>query len=155
MSTGGDHIKISIHDQQLRALLDQLEARLKNPHLLMRKIAGILMDEVEENFATEGKNNGAKWESLSKKTIKQREAKGYWPGKILQQRGELAATVTSKSDASRAIVGSNKRYAAIHQLGGKAGRGRKVEIPARDYLSPSTGGINQVKRAVVNFIEGR
>lgn len=30
--------------------------------------------------------------------------------------------------------GSNKPYAAIHHLGGQAGRGKKVTIPARPYL---------------------
>lgn len=35
-------------------------------------------------------------------------------------------------------VGSGKEYAAIHQLGGEAGRGRKVHIPARPFL-PFTG----------------
>ena len=30
-------------------------------------------------------------------------------------------------------------YAAIQQLGGKAGRGRKVTIPAREYLAMNEG----------------
>jgi phage virion morphogenesis protein len=34
-------------------------------------------------------------------------------------------------------VGTNRVYAAIHQLGGQAGRGRKVTIPARPYLGVS------------------
>ena len=31
-------------------------------------------------------------------------------------------------------IGSNLEYAAIHQLGGQAGRNKSVEIPARPYL---------------------
>ena len=38
------------------------------------------------------------------------------------------------------MIGSNKEYAAIHQFGGMAGRGRKVEIPARPYLPLTTDG---------------
>ena len=34
-----------------------------------------------------------------------------------------------------ATVGTNEPYAAIHQFGGKAGRGRKVDIPARPFLA--------------------
>ena len=32
------------------------------------------------------------------------------------------------------------RYAAIHQFGGKAGRGRKVTIPARPFLPVKSDG---------------
>ncbi|HBO4159162.1 TPA: phage virion morphogenesis protein, partial [Pseudomonas aeruginosa] len=34
----------------------------------------------------------------------------------------------------QAQIGSNLSYAPIQQLGGQAGRGRKVTIPARPYL---------------------
>ena len=60
--------------------------------------------------------------------------KGYWPGRILQRRGELAASITSKYDENSAVVGTNKIYAAIHQFGGNAGRGEKVQIPASPFL---------------------
>lgn len=49
-------------------------------------------------------------------------------------------------------VGSNMEYARIHQEGGRAGRGRKVEIPQRRYLGAPDGwvpellGMPQVKK---------
>jgi phage virion morphogenesis protein len=43
-------------------------------------------------------------------------------------------------------IGTVKIYGAIHQLGGMAGRGRKVEIPERPYL-----GINDENES--EFIE--
>jgi phage gpG-like protein len=36
-------------------------------------------------------------------------------------------------------VGGHIPYAAIHQFGGMAGRGKKVKIPARPYLAVSRG----------------
>ena len=48
--------------------------------------------------------------------------------------GQLASSVTTQYDDDSAIIGSNKDYARIHQLGGDAGRGKKVKIPARPYL---------------------
>ncbi len=44
------------------------------------------------------------------------------------------------------------RYALIHELGGMAGRGKKVRIPARPYLRPAAdatyGGLaGNIKRA--------
>jgi len=44
------------------------------------------------------------------------------------------ASITSYYDENSALVGTNKIYAAIHQFGGKAGRNKNVEIPARPYL---------------------
>jgi len=37
----------------------------------------------------------------------------------------------------KGVVGSNLVYARIHELGGYAGRGRKVKIPMRPYLRPA------------------
>ena len=46
---------------------------------------------------------------------------------IQQTSGDGEATIS-------AGVGSNLRYARIHQLGGLTGRGHKAKIPARPYL---------------------
>ncbi|MES8537205.1 phage virion morphogenesis protein, partial [Cutibacterium acnes] len=47
----------------------------------------------------------------------------------------------------QAAVGTNRVYARIHQLGGKAGRNRKVTIPARPFL-----GINADDRQMIGEI---
>ena len=52
--------------------------------------------------------------------------------------GGLAADISTEVGPTFVRVGSGKEYAAIHQLGGEAGRGRKVHIPARPFL-PFTG----------------
>lgn len=43
-------------------------------------------------------------------------------------------SITSDYTNDTAVVGTNEPYAAIHQFGGKAGRGRKTTIPARPFL---------------------
>lgn len=53
---------------------------------------------------------------------------------ILQVTGQLASSVNTYYDNDSAIIGSNLVYAAIHQLGGQAGRNKSAEIPARSYL---------------------
>lgn len=55
-------------------------------------------------------------------------------GKTLWKTGYLAGSITSKAHSDRADVGTNVPYAAIHQFGGKAGRGHAVKLPARPYL---------------------
>lgn len=125
-------IEIRIDDAELQKNLQRLAERAENLRPLMKNIAGIMEDSVEENFKQEGRPD--KWQKLAKSTIKQRTKKGHWPGRILQVRGELASSITSYYDSYSAVVGTNKVYAAIHQLGGNAGRGKKVKIPARPYL---------------------
>lgn len=43
-------------------------------------------------------------------------------------------SITADYNNDSAIVGTNEPYAAIHQFGGMAGRGRKVKIEARPFL---------------------
>lgn len=51
-------------------------------------------------------------------------------------RQSIRGRVESKRDELVGIVGPQRVvYAAIHELGGQAGRGRSVTIPARPYLS--------------------
>ena len=44
------------------------------------------------------------------------------PGLILQVTGQLASSVNTYYDDNSAVIGSNLDYAAIHQLGGQAGK---------------------------------
>ncbi|MGD9610687.1 MAG: phage virion morphogenesis protein [Desulfovibrionaceae bacterium] len=128
-----DMIEIRIGNANLTSKLKRLAAAGRDQTPAMREASGILADAVEENFEQEGR---PKWKSLAKSTIKQREKEGKWPGKILQRSGShgLAGSITRHHDANSAVVGTNKKYAAIQNFGGKAGRGHKVDIPAREFL---------------------
>lgn len=143
-------IEIKIDDKEIQKLLKKLISKTENLRPLMKNIAGIMLDSVESNFETEGRPE--KWQELSEVTIEQRTKKKYYPGKILQMRGELAASITSKYDDNSAVVGTNKDYAAIHQFGGKAGRNKKVEIPARPYLSLTTNDEKQIINEIKNHL---
>jgi phage virion morphogenesis protein len=142
-------IEIKIDDKGIQQLLKKLVTKAENLRPLMKNIAGIMLDSVEENFEKEGRPD--KWEKLAPSTIKQRTKKGYWPGKILQMRGELAASITSKYDDNSAVVGTNKVYAAIHQFGGDAGRNKKVKIPTRPYLKITDKEIQQINKSIIRF----
>jgi len=145
-----DNIEIKINDKELNQILGKLFERTSNLRPLMKNVAGIMADAVEENFKQEGQPD--KWEELKKATIKLRTKKGYWPGKILQMRGELAASITTAYDESSATVGSNKEYAAIHQFGGQAGKNKKVEISARPYLKLKQQDVNKIIKNITDYI---
>ena len=84
---------------------------LRSPLPLFRDIAGFLEKETEDNFAAQGRPT---WLGLSPRTLKRRGA----DAKILQDTGRLAGSIAIRYDRTHATVGSNVRYAAIHQLGG-------------------------------------
>ena len=144
-----DSIEIKVDNAELQRYLNKLTERTSDLRPLMRNIAGIMADSVESNFEPEGR---PKWQDFLNGTIKQRKKKGYYPGKILQMRGELAASITSSYDEDSAMVGTNKVYAAIHQFGGDAGRGKKVKIPARPYLKVGDEELKQINDSVSDYL---
>jgi phage virion morphogenesis protein len=143
-------ITIKIDSEQLQKELTALIQKAVDRRPLMKDIAGIMHNAVEENFAQEGR---PKWVPLGQKTIIARQKKGYWPGQILQQTGRLAASITQYADNDQAVVGTNAVYAAIHQFGGKAGRGGKVNIPARPYLQLTDEDMEEILKAVKEYLK--
>jgi phage virion morphogenesis protein len=129
-------IDIQINAGAINALLDRMEYGGKHMGGAMRIIKREMISLTELAFADEGPG----WPGLAGSTIAAREKHGHWPGQILQVSNQLAASVGGESDDDHAIVGEGKVYAAIHQLGGQAGRGHAVEIPARPTLPIDDGG---------------
>ena len=125
-------IEIKIDNKDVDRKLLELAQKSENLRPLMKNIAGIFASATEDNFKNEGRPD--KWTELSEATKKQRTKKKKWPGQILQVSGQLASSISTQYDDESAIIGSNLDYAAIHQLGGQAGKNKKVEIPARPYL---------------------
>lgn len=146
------------------AKLEAMQRRLSNPTPLMAGVAAELLSVTEDAFAREGVVGGDKWKPLALSTIRQREKKGQWPGKKLQRStAGLAASVQPFHSAARAGLTVSKPYAAIHQFGGMAGRGRKVEIPARPYLPIKRDGSDfdvtptmkaRLLEMMADFVEG-
>lgn len=114
-------IEIEINNaQQIASILDKLANAAQDRTPLMRSIAGTMESAVLQNFDVGGR---PKWLGLK-----------YRQGTPLVDTENLMNSITSYYDNDSAEVGTNEPYAAIHQFGGKAGRGRKVDIPARPFL---------------------
>lgn len=144
-------IEIKIDNKAVNEKLLELAKRGENLRPLMKNIAGIFASSTEENFKEEGRPD--KWTDLAESTKKQRTKQKKWSGQILQVSGQLAASVNTQYDDDSAVIGSNKDYAAIHQLGGKAGRNKKVSIPARPYLLLTDADYEEILNATEKFLE--
>ena len=124
-------LEISLDDKQLQNGLGQLLKNATDTRPMMRAVATEMASLTEDNFESESWG-GKKWpRSL-------RAAKNG--GKTLQLSGQLAASISTQVGNDFARIGSNKKYAAIHHLGGQAGKGRKATIPTRPYLPISGTG---------------
>lgn len=144
-------IEIKIDNKAVNEKLLELAKRGENLRPLMKNIAGIFASSTEENFKEEGRPD--KWTDLAESTKKQRTKQKKWPGQILQVSGQLAASVNTQYADDSAVIGSNKDYAAIHQLGGNAGRNKKVSIPARPYLLLTDADYEEILKATEKFLE--
>ena len=145
-----DHIEIKIDNKEVESRLLDLAQKSENLRPLMKNIAGIFAYSTEENFKNEGRPD--KWTYLAEPTKKQRKKKGHWPGQILQVSGQLAASINTYYDNDSAVIGSNLAYAAIHQLGGQAGRNKSVGIPARPYLQLTPDDFEEILLSVEKYL---
>ena len=154
-------LDIDISDE-FRDWLDKLAERCQHREPLMNKVAGIMLDAVDENFVQGGR---PAWKALQ-----------YRDGKPLMKTGRLHASIEPFADNDQAVVGTNLVYARIHQKGGKTrphiirprdkkalyfnGRfARQVnhpgsDIPARPFLSLTEDDNDAIRQAIIDHLGG-
>lgn len=126
---------VSIHintegGQVIGTLCDGLLSRFADQEPAMHIIGATVEASVQRNFEKEGRPEN--WEPLAAATLESKKNT-----QILQVKGHgggLLGSIHYEATAKAVTIGTNKIYGAIHQLGGKAGRGHKVTIPARPFL---------------------
>lgn len=147
----------TIDDREITRLLDKIHQRSDNMLPVMTRIGARYERRVLENFANETAPDGSRWEPLAETTLMMGLSRGkgfkksgglrvsqkrYLQGKrILWEHGDMSGSVHHQATRDSVVIGAGGSipYAAIHQKGGKAGRGRKVTIPAREYLAMNEG----------------
>ena len=145
-----DNIEIRIDNKVVQDALLKVAAKAETLRPLLKNLAGIMADATEENFSQQGRPD--KWQELAESTIKKRKKAGHWPGQILQVEGRLASSITTQYDDETAVIGSNLDYAAIHQLGGQAGKNKSVSIPARPYLKLTEDDFEEITICSMNYL---
>jgi phage virion morphogenesis protein len=125
--------------------LKELSKKLNQKSPLLEEIGRVFVNLTSESFQKEASPAGIKWTPNAESTLLQLLKRGRKRGekgkkKILHESGELVRSIEPTIVGDTVIIGTNKEYAAIHQFGGKAGRGRKVTIEARPYLPVTANG---------------
>jgi phage gpG-like protein len=139
----------------------------------MATLGGMVQNTIEESFDKEASPFGERWKPLSSVTAKARfkgkthtkkgaNTKGFLRAfgvkqsgakgrSILVRDGHLSNSFTVHATSQSVTIGTNKKYAAIHQFGGMAGRGKTVNIQARPFLPISKNG--ELKDSLVEDIK--
>ncbi len=146
--------EIIISIEKLKGRLEKLSKVLANKKPLLRRIANTLQNVTEESFDKQTSPFGRRWKPNSPKTLA-----GKRGNKVLIKSGHLSQSFTQKITGNSVRVGTNKTYAAIHQFGGKAGRGKKVSIPARPFMPIKSNGEipkdleDKLEKEVVDYLK--
>jgi len=144
IAQGGLQMNIQVVDEDgFMAALQSLAERGSNMQSVFQEIGSYLQSEVESNFESETAPDGTGWAGHSTATLLRRGA----GAKKLRDRGHLYGSLSYSASHSQVAVGTNRAYARIHQMGGQAGRGRQVTIPARPFL-----GLNEENRQEIGRI---
>lgn len=118
---------------------------LADRQVLLEGVGEMLVSSTKQRFENEAGPDGTAW-----KPSQRAQAEG---GTTLTKSAILKRSIDYKttSDAVMVGAGSNLKYARIHQLGGKAGRG--VMLPARPYLGLSDEDRADAQELVADFIK--
>ncbi|MGB3341323.1 MAG: HK97-gp10 family putative phage morphogenesis protein [bacterium] len=110
--------------------------------------AALVVERAAKENIVHGRSD---WPALKPSTLARRK-----DNKPLYDTGDLMRSIHSDAGEMRAVVGSGRRDAPVHELGTKtAGRKKNVNIPARPYLEPACReNMNKVKEVFVQRLRG-
>jgi len=159
MPSDGIRIKVELNAEAATESLANLLGFIESGELTKR--VGDEVAEYSRDRITSGKNtapDGSLWVALSPSTLKAKAAKGYGGKGTLVQFNSLYDSIRAdKENATKDSinVGSSLAYALIHQFGGKAGKGRRVTIPARPYIGLSAQEKATLEQDVADWIRAK
>lgn len=154
--------RIDVTDAPVLGLFDRLAKFGNRPQAALNDIGDELVQSTRLRFNESRSPSGGFWKPLAWATILARARRGrsmrrggpLVTGKgvfrsrfrailggnhqpLMDTRQHLYQTLTHVVQGNSVVIGVNAPWAAIHQFGGMAGRGRKVHIPARPFLGIS------------------
>lgn len=144
----GTAITITTNADQVADEIYAIAKRCGSALPAMQIIGQTVEDSVAKNFEAGGRPDG--WTPLSPVTLAKKQGGSILVGK--GHAGGLRSTISYQAADDHVIVGAGKKYAAIHQFGGMAGRGRKVKIPKREFLLVQDEDWDEIRDQLADFI---
>lgn len=152
---------IEVKDQQVLDVLAKLSQRAGGLAPVLQAIGSDMTARTKRRFGTSTAPDGTPWKPNSAATLAmlaahiggqkskakkggglnaagQRELANKKP--LIGESKDLSRQIFPSVSGNTLTVSSSPLYAAIHQFGGQAGRGRRVTIPARPFLPVHADG---------------
>ena len=136
----GIRVALDVDDAEVRAALGRLIGRLENPAPILDNIGRRLVTSTVNRFEREQAPSGVPW-------LPSRRAQEEG-GQTLKDTARLCQSITHRVVGDTVEVGTNVVYGAIHQFGGRAGRGHSTTLPARPFLGIDAGDRRAILRIV-------
>ncbi len=138
-------IDIVVDAKDFKRKLSAVARGLQNPEPLMNDLSEVMFNQIMKNFDAQGR---PPWKKLALATLAKKKGT-----KKLQESGDLVGNFEAGASGKEAWVSNATVYAAIHNFGGQAGRGLKVTIPARPFMTLPVDGKQALADATADFIE--
>lgn len=150
-------IEITVKDKEVTNLLTRLSRKLGNLKPVLSVIGEIVVESIQRNFEEHRSPTGGRWKELSPAYEKWKtEHKGRNAEDILILHRDLMGSIKPKIYPDKVVVSTGPHivYAAIHQFGGKTGKGHKTTIPARPYMGVREEDWPAIRSAIKTFLNG-
>lgn len=162
--------EVIIDSRRTEAALNQLARLMAHPQPVLMLIGEKLADSTKERFDRSIAPDGSRWQpnvfathvsyagkfggSFRKDGKLSAKGAARVMGKkpLIGESGALSGGITYRLVGNGVEIGSAMKYAGIHQTGGKAGRGRKVNIVARPFVGLSIEDEDIAESLVLNGI---
>lgn len=148
MAGSAVNISMSIMDRQIREQLKQIQFRLGHLQPALQVIGESVIASVDKNFEKSGRPQ--KWQKLKPATQRQKRGGSILIGQ--GYHGGLLGSIHAEAGNNSVMVGTNKKYAAIHQFGGMAGRNKTTKIPSRPFLLVQDEDWDEIQEELKDYI---
>jgi phage virion morphogenesis protein len=135
-------LALDYDDTELRRTIDDISRRLGDLRPAMADIGEYMLLATRGRFDRQEAPDGTRWTPLQPSYAKRKRRQKSALAGILTLTGQLRDTITYEALPNAVVIGSNKIYAATHQLGRA-----EANIPARPYL-----GVSDADRAEITEI---
>lgn len=142
-------VRVEIDESGVVRMIGEVLARLENLKPPLDDFGEYMIRRTWERFDRETGPDGKRWKPLKPATLARKKI-----DKILTETSNLKDRVVYQADQRGLTIGTNVIYAAIHQFGGKAGRKRSADIPARPFLGVDQDDLAELEATLTEWVDG-
>lgn len=152
----GARLEVDVDSAEVRRAMGNLVRHSARLQPVFEDIGAALLTSTQQRFEDEEDPEGEEWaelaESTQKRRISKRRVRG--PDHKLRVSGQLLASLTYLADNTELAIGSNKVYAALHQMGGTDDMPPgPAAVPARPYIGISQDDEDEIGAILTEHVQ--